>query len=31
MLALCDICFIITIEIAIDKCVYAMYINVSYK
>ena len=26
-----DICFVITIEIAIDKCVYAIYINVSYK
>ena len=30
-LAQCDICFIITIEIAIDKCVYDIYINVSYK
>ena len=26
-----DICFVITIEIAIDKLVYAIYINVSYK
>ena len=31
MLAQSDICFVITIEIATDKCVYAIYINVSYK
>ena len=30
-LAQCDICFVIMIEIEIDKCVYAIYINVSYK
>ena len=30
-LAQCDICFVITIEIATEKCVYAIYINVSYK
>ena len=30
-LAQSDICFDITLEIAIDKCVYAIYINVSYK
>ena len=30
-LAQCDICFAITLEIATDKCVYAIYINVSYK
>ena len=29
-LAQYDICFLITIEIAIDRCVYAIYINVSY-
>ena len=26
-----DSCFVITIEIATDKYVYAIYINVSYK
>ena len=25
------ICYIITIDVAIDKWVYAIYINVSYK
>ena len=30
-LAQCEICFVITIEIAIDKCVYAICINVIYK
>ena len=30
-LAQWDICFVLTIEIAIDKWVYAIYINVSYK
>ena len=30
-LAQCDICFVITTELAIDNCVYAIYINVSYK
>ena len=30
-LAQCDICFVITIEIAADKCVYVIYTNESYK
>ena len=30
-LAQCDICVVITIEKAIDKCVYAIYINVTYN
>ena len=27
----CDICFIITIEIAADKSLYTIYNNISYK
>ena len=29
-LAQCDICFVITIEVATDKCVFAIYINLKY-